>query len=202
MLSHSHLFLNIFVLIYTYLMITNIFFFSFCFTNSFFHQVCLVMNIYVTTVCFVFRKKKARALCYMSLRNHQQNILYHHVIRQWKGFNLSKITVETNDYVSFKLWIKATRRCVTSYFTLFENKNDLIISMLLDSHMVMVTSLESLQTAGSFLWKQFSWKAMISALFWKVTVTDLMDFETQRNPCNSFLQKLHYVLTLQKTIVL
>lgn len=65
---------------------------------------------------------------------------------------------------------KQTRRCVTSYFTLFENKNDLIISMLLDSYMVMVTSLESWQTAGSFLWKQFSWKPMISALFWKVKV--------------------------------
>ena len=98
MLSHTHLFLNIFFLICIYFMITNIFFFFlFLFCQFIFHQVCLVMNIYVTTLCFVFRKKKARALCYMSLRNHQQNILYHHVIRQWKGYNLSKITVETND---------------------------------------------------------------------------------------------------------
>ena len=66
---------------------------------------------------------------------------------------------------------KASRRYVTSYCTLFEKKMIQLSACYYDSNMVMFTSLESLQTAGSFLRKQFSQKPVISALFWKVKMT-------------------------------
>lgn len=179
-------------------------FFSFLFVLPIhFFTRCVLLWIFMLqlyVLCSEKRKQELSVTCLWETTNKTFYIIMSYV--NGKVTTCQKLPSKPMTNVSFKLWIKATRRCVTSYFTLFENKNDLIISMLLDSHMVMVTSLESLQTAGSFLWKQFSWKPMISVLFWKVTVTDLMDFETQRNPCNSFLQKLHYVLTLQKTIVL